>query len=64
MGKRDSDKKLNRFSTTIEIITNLGTIASWVLALVRLMFEYSKNLHYCARNRHYIRFRISVCFVD
>ncbi len=33
MGKTDSDKKLNRFSTIIEIITNLSTIASWVLGV-------------------------------
>ena len=31
MSNKYSDKKLNRFSTIIEIITNLGTIGSWVL---------------------------------
>ena len=33
MGKKDSDKKLDRFSKIIDIITNLGTIGSWVLGL-------------------------------
>lgn len=33
MKKKVSDKKLNRFSTIIEIITNLGTIASWILGV-------------------------------
>src|SRR5262245_34465461 len=33
MGKKASDKKLNRLSTILEIITNLGTIASWVLGV-------------------------------
>jgi len=33
MGKRDSDKKLGRLSTILEIITNLGTIGSWVLGV-------------------------------
>ena len=29
--KKQSDKKLNRFSTILEIISNLGNIASWIL---------------------------------
>lgn len=33
MGKKASDKKLSRLSTILEIITNLGTIASWVLGV-------------------------------
>lgn len=33
MGKKAPDKKLNRLSTILEIITNLGTIASWVLGI-------------------------------
>ena len=32
MSQKNSDKKLNRFSTIIEIITNLGTIGSWILS--------------------------------
>ena len=31
MSEEKSDKKLNRFSTIVEIITNLGTIGSWIL---------------------------------
>ncbi len=33
MGKKDTDKKLGRFSTILEIITNLGQIATWVLGV-------------------------------
>lgn len=33
MRKKASDKKLNRLSTILEIITNFGTIASWVLGV-------------------------------
>jgi len=33
MRTKASDKKLNRLSTILEIITNLGTIASWVLGV-------------------------------
>lgn len=34
MPKKDTDKKLNRVSTIIEIATNLGTIVSWLLGIV------------------------------
>ena len=33
MGEKNADKKLDRFSKIIDIITNLGTITSWVLGL-------------------------------
>lgn len=33
MGKKDTDKKLGRFSTILEIITNLGQIVTWVLGV-------------------------------
>jgi len=33
MGKKDTDKKLGRFSTILEIITNLGQILTWVLGV-------------------------------
>lgn len=33
MSKKTSDKKLGRFSTILEIITNLGQIASWILGI-------------------------------
>jgi hypothetical protein len=33
MGKKDTDKKLGRFSTILEIITNLGQIFTWVLGV-------------------------------
>src|SRR5215207_1801810 len=31
MGKSDPDRRLNRFSTIVELIVNLGQIGSWVL---------------------------------
>ena len=33
MGKKDTDKKIGRFSTILEIITNLGQIFTWVLGV-------------------------------
>lgn len=33
MSKKGTDKKLGRFSTILEIITNLGQIATWVLGV-------------------------------
>ena len=33
MGKKNTDKKLGRFSTILEIITNLGQILTWVLGV-------------------------------
>jgi len=33
MSKKDSDKKISRLSSVLEIITNLGTIGSWVLGV-------------------------------
>lgn len=33
MGKKDTDKKLGRFSTILEIITNLGQIFTWILGV-------------------------------
>ena len=33
MGKKDTDKKLGRFSAILEIITNLGQIFTWILGV-------------------------------
>lgn len=33
MSKKDTDKKLGRFSTILEIITNLGQIVTWILGV-------------------------------